>query len=728
MTLSDPHASRAVLIGVHSYTTLPDLPAVARNLTDLRAALTDGTIWGLPEEHCRVVGQPRDAAEILNAVLDAGRQATDTLVVYYAGHGITDPDSDNLHLTLPGSDPKLSATALNFDYLRHAIRHPQVRAPRKVVILDCCYSGRALEGGMGEPVRAHQALTEDTHVLTASDATKRAWSPPGEPHTAFTGEILRVLTEGVPGGPELLSTDDIYRQVYLALQAKARPLPQQANRNRGGEIVIARNRTLPGAPAPAPPPPPPPPWRRRALALLLAVVVAVTAAVTVWRTWTTSQAENAAVPQTVRDCEAAETTPPGATAAYSCRDRDGRPATVAVFPDRAALDGAYDRTIDGADGTRGTGDCTSAEDAEHRYPVTGAAAGRVLCFSRDDRTVVAWTDEAALALIRIEAPVAELRTLRDSWAGHVAEAPPFPSAAEKKMIDMPVATQCVRAPVGELDDFAGAVAGVTCAGTGAAGAQSVSYFQFDSTAKLQATMTSHLPGDREPTSVGCEDGDAPKFTAGRRFNIRGVYLGLLLCHPATDGNLVIEWSVEPLLIAGRAVGSEATPLADWWRLHRGPPVGVVVDAVNARDGFPDEAEKALLARIPDRSKRFCMRPSGEYRTEHVGSYPVTAGAVCSPASGPPIAFYYQFEDRDDLTANFNPPGEADGDCTSSPTTVTGEATYARGGTTGWLRCENRDGDLARIWTDERRLVYGLAFQGRDARAMSDWWEHDAGPL
>ncbi|MFG1955947.1 caspase domain-containing protein [Micromonospora sp. NPDC048830] len=726
MALSDPDASRAVLIGVHSYTRLPDLPAVEHNLTDLHAALTDDETWGLPDEHCRVVDQPRDAEEILEAVIEAGRQATDTLLVYYAGHGLTDPDSDELHLTLPGSNPVLSATALRFEYFRRAIRNPQIRAPRKVVILDCCYSGRALEGGMGTD-RANQTVTEGSHVLTASDATKRAWSPPGETHTAFTGEILRVLTEGIPDGPELLSTDAIYRHVYTELRAKDRPLPQQANRNAGGDILIARNRALSGTPLlPRPHKGPKIPAR---IVLYLAIVVTLAAAAAIsWHTWNAAKLGNTALPHAVQNCRTADTAPAGAAAAYSCQDRSGRPAAVAVYPDRATLDGAYEKTLDGAEGTRSTGDCATEENAEHRYPVTGTAEGRVLCFSRNASTFMVWTDENALALVRIEAPAAELRALRDSWSRLVATPPPFATADERKLIDLPVATECARAAVSELDDFPGAVAAVTCAGTGGAGAQSVTYFQFDSTAKLQQTMNDHLPDDRDPTSVGCEDGKAPKFTGGRRYDVRGVFLGVLLCHPAVDGNLVVEWSVEPLLVAGRAIGSDATSLADWWRADRGPPIDTVVQAVNRRDAFPNAAERALLERIPAPSRRNCMRPSGEFRTEHVGTYPVTAGVVCGPTTAPAIVFYYQFENKKDLTDNYNPSLGPPGNCTASTTKVTGEAAYSRGGTTGRLRCEDREGYLARFWTDERRLIYGLAFQGRDARAMSDWWEHDAGPL
>jgi hypothetical protein len=399
-----------------------------------------------------------------------------------------------------------------------------------------------------------------------------------------------------------------------------------------------------------------------------------------------------------------------------------------LYPDRKALDAGYERAVGNADVPASTGDCATEGDAEHRYPITDRAKGRVLCYSAGPMTTVLWTDDSRSTVSRIETPTDDLRALRDSWASLMNQADPFPTEGERRLIDLPVATECTRAGVEELDDFAGAVAAVTCAGTGGAGAQSVTYFQFDSPDALTATMTGHIPGDKDPTAPGCEDGKAPRFTGGRRYDLRSVSIGVLLCRPAPDGNVVMEWSVEPLKFAGRAVGTDPAQLAEWWRWRRNPLTERVVTALNGDSGFPDAAERALLDRIPPRSRHLCMRPSGEFRTEHVGTYPVTAGVVCGPRIGPAVLFYYQFQSKEDLRRNYGSARATRERCTDSPTSVTGESAYSRGAATGWLRCEDRDGYLARIWTDERRLIHAFAFQGRDARAMSDWWENDAGPL
>ncbi|MGW8556262.1 hypothetical protein [Streptomyces tubercidicus] len=83
---------------------LEKLPAVARNLVGLREALTDSAVWGLPDEACTVLSQPGSAGQVLDTVRERARKARDALLIYYAGHGLTDPHTDELYLALPDSD------------------------------------------------------------------------------------------------------------------------------------------------------------------------------------------------------------------------------------------------------------------------------------------------------------------------------------------------------------------------------------------------------------------------------------------------------------------------------------------------------------------------------------------------------------------------------------------------------------------------------------------------
>ncbi|WP_432144847.1 caspase, EACC1-associated type [Streptomyces sp. bgisy084] len=242
--LSDPSRSCAVLIGTHAYTELDDIPAVARNVSRLRELCRDPAVWGLADARCRVLRQASREA-ILKAVEDATAEATDTVVVYYAGHGLVDPHSGELHLALPWSQSGPSYTALRYEELRSVLLRPSDGRPtarRKVVILDCCWSGLALDGLMQAPDVAPAVAVEGACVLTATAATRQALAPPGETYTAFTGELIRLVADGVPGRPALLSMAALFSELTAALTAKSRPLPQQSTRQTAGEICLFRNR------------------------------------------------------------------------------------------------------------------------------------------------------------------------------------------------------------------------------------------------------------------------------------------------------------------------------------------------------------------------------------------------------------------------------------------------------------------------------------------------------
>ncbi|WP_327419622.1 caspase family protein [Streptomyces sp. NBC_01233] len=250
MTLPDPARSRAVLIGCDRYRHLADLPAVGNNVRELATLLMEPGLWGLDPERCVVLNNPSSVDAVLNAVHDAAAQASDCLVVYFAGHGLLSPDADLL-LALPESDNERLYRSIPYSLLRHELVDT-CTAPSRVVILDCCYSGMALQGHMATSAEvADRAGAEGTYVMTASSETKLAWSPEGEEFTAFSGELLRALAEGVPDAPDPLEMGALFQHVRRELVAKGRPVPQQRARNSGHNIALTRNRwttPIPGDP------------------------------------------------------------------------------------------------------------------------------------------------------------------------------------------------------------------------------------------------------------------------------------------------------------------------------------------------------------------------------------------------------------------------------------------------------------------------------------------------
>ncbi|MGY0059009.1 caspase, EACC1-associated type [Streptomyces sp. LZ34] len=272
--LPDAATSRAVLIGTGRYDHMEPLPAVANNLRALAAALCSPHSWGLAPEHCTVIEDPQAAVEVLDAVRAAAEEATDTLLVYFAGHCLVEPRRGELVLGLTGSLRQRSYTGLPYGTLRDLVHDG--RANRRVMLLDCCLSAETPGFVDGIEAVVDRAEIEGACLLASVPDNSFALHPPGGPHTAFTGELLRLLNEGVPGGPELLDLDTVYAQVYAALGAKGRPLPHKRDHGgTAGGLALARNAApvmpvfgppappyAPGATPPPPPyaPPPPPAW------------------------------------------------------------------------------------------------------------------------------------------------------------------------------------------------------------------------------------------------------------------------------------------------------------------------------------------------------------------------------------------------------------------------------------------------------------------------------------
>ncbi|WP_433435096.1 caspase, EACC1-associated type [Nonomuraea sp. CA-141351] len=239
MTPPSVTKSRAVLIGTSKYRCMHELPAVENNLQALQEVLHDETLWGLPPENCAVISNPQSPVEMLDPVREAVAAAKDTLLVYFAGHGLFDSTASELYLTLPGSDKNRLYTAVRYEHLRNELLDSQAR--HKIVILDCCHSGRALDVMSSEDdtgVMADSAATSGAYVMAAS--MKNAVVA-GE-FSAFSGELIDLIRNGDPGKPEFLTVDMLFKHARTVLREKGLPIPQNRERDFGADLPIFYNK------------------------------------------------------------------------------------------------------------------------------------------------------------------------------------------------------------------------------------------------------------------------------------------------------------------------------------------------------------------------------------------------------------------------------------------------------------------------------------------------------
>lgn len=234
-----PQQSRAVLLGVSQYAHLDQLPAVKNNVDELRAALTDPRRTALPQAHCVSIVEPESPKAAARVLRTVAEQVEDTLIVYFAGHGRLN-DRNELHLCLGETDPDdIWFTSLAYERVREIVANSPAR--NRIVILDCCFSGRAIGAMSGPDTLSEQTVIEGTYLLTATSANALALAPDGARFTAFTGQLLELLANGVPEGPELLSCSDMYRTLNRALVSRGLPQPRQQGSDTVQDLALSRN-------------------------------------------------------------------------------------------------------------------------------------------------------------------------------------------------------------------------------------------------------------------------------------------------------------------------------------------------------------------------------------------------------------------------------------------------------------------------------------------------------
>ncbi|WIM94056.1 caspase family protein [Actinoplanes oblitus] len=222
--------ARAVLAGTGRHdpgSVLPPVPAVEETVTALRDALVG---CGLRPGNITTLVDPAGPEPFLDAVIAAADDATDVLLVYYVGHGALSPDGA-LHLATRATvdlTKKAAYQALPFSEIHGVLM--SCRARTVVVVLDCCFSGRAVN-----PVPSGA-------LLASADRDEHALAPDGERYTAFSGELLAALNDGIPTAPGELRLQHVFDHLHRRIVRRGGPAPVLRIGNNAAELVLAPNR------------------------------------------------------------------------------------------------------------------------------------------------------------------------------------------------------------------------------------------------------------------------------------------------------------------------------------------------------------------------------------------------------------------------------------------------------------------------------------------------------
>ena len=187
--------SRVVLMGASEFPRDPKnllpLPQVKNNIKELQRLLTNPEVIGIPEKQgSPPLLDPQNSVQALETFAEVCNSAEDTLLVYYSGHGLVGTTGQGeLFLATAGTtQARAELNALAFEQIRRIINTSPL--PERRLILDCCFSGRAIERymGSGEQIFQEKLGIQGTYAIASAPAeTSRP--------SRLRGHSLRLLQE-----------------------------------------------------------------------------------------------------------------------------------------------------------------------------------------------------------------------------------------------------------------------------------------------------------------------------------------------------------------------------------------------------------------------------------------------------------------------------------------------------------------------------------------------------
>nr|WP_168504289.1 caspase family protein [Streptomyces sp. S1D4-11]QIY93071.1 hypothetical protein HEP87_01065 [Streptomyces sp. S1D4-11] len=239
----DRSGSHAVLIGVSAYQdpSFPSVPAAKKSMQGVRRMLVDEELGGWSTDQITPILNPIDCRRVMSDLRRHAQNTHGVLLLYFVGHGTVTMNGD---LVLAVSDTladEPDVTGLEYSKIRSVLLGSPAKV--KAVVLDCCYSGRAIDVLAGD--RQHLADITDvrgTYTLTAADRTAHAGQ--ADTYTAFTGELLDLIGAGVADGPPVLTFAELYPHLRHRLIARNLPHPNQRGTDTADKCPVAKNASV----------------------------------------------------------------------------------------------------------------------------------------------------------------------------------------------------------------------------------------------------------------------------------------------------------------------------------------------------------------------------------------------------------------------------------------------------------------------------------------------------
>ena len=262
----------AVMIGVSDYKgDKMDLDYAAIDATAVSNALKNAAVKLLEKEHVFIYNlttgkesdQFPDKTNIKKVFEDIGKKATanDILFIFMSGHGVMEGEGKKqfYYMTADAADfDQYTDAGISTSELTEWIKPQNMKAQKRILILDACHSGQAIndfvklgnegqeflttgKGDKGQQIKAIDKLNEKSglFILSASASDKSAFESDLYAHGFLTYSLLKAIKEQ----PEILEDGNLLdvSRWFNAAEKTVGDLAKENNSNQEPQIVSTTN-------------------------------------------------------------------------------------------------------------------------------------------------------------------------------------------------------------------------------------------------------------------------------------------------------------------------------------------------------------------------------------------------------------------------------------------------------------------------------------------------------
>ncbi|MBD2201978.1 caspase family protein [Calothrix sp. FACHB-1219] len=221
-----------LLVGVNQYqdAELPSLRYSAVDCQVLAEALAVATKEQFPQKEVKIYHDFAQKLPLLSTLktslqeIAANVQAIDTVLFYFSGHGILQPNTQEAFLCLADTrKDNLEQTGLPVKELLAQLS--KSGAQNQLVWLDACHSGGMTLRGVGETLlnptpqlvevlQRNAGKSKGFYALLSCDVNQLSWEFPELGHGVFTYFLTRGLYGDAADAQGVIFADGLYRYVY----------------------------------------------------------------------------------------------------------------------------------------------------------------------------------------------------------------------------------------------------------------------------------------------------------------------------------------------------------------------------------------------------------------------------------------------------------------------------------------------------------------------------------